>query len=250
MALRTVVAGGGGVTGHAIATGRCQNGGVSCFFAPVAAVVLLATQAFAQSPEPELTPPPDAPTSTEPPAPPPLPPAFFERMLTVDEKGRVYEGRQRRLLTREEVLERLERPDLFEKSDAIARKRLTLAISAGLVAVTGAAVGIALIATAPPVATVECESDVQTYNEVCVPRHMAYETAGSVVLVVGIVGASLLATFAWWSNPDPVRRDEATAAVSAYNGKLKRSLAPPPVSWRVAPWLAPGQGGLAALVTW
>lgn len=220
-------------------------------FTPFVAVVLLATRAAAQEPAPDVpSPPPDAPTVAEPVAPAPIPPAFFERMLTVDEKGRVYEGRQRRLLTREEVLARLERPDLFEKSDAVARKRLTLAISAGLVAVTSAAVGIALIALAPPVATPECEANVKTYNEVCVPRHMAYETAGSVVLVVGVVSASLLATFAWWSNPDPVRRDEVTAAVGAYNGKLKRTLAPPPVSWRVAPFVGPGTGGLTARLTW
>lgn len=211
-------------------------------------VVGLSATALGEQPA-SSTPMTDVPAVSEPPPPPgeapstPLPPAFFERMLSVDEKGRVYEGRARRLLSREEVFARLERPDLLEESEELSRRRVALAISAGLVAVTGTAVGIALIVLAPPINTVECEADVHTYNEVCVPRHRAYQLAGGVVLGSTFVVATLLATLAWWTKPDVLSRDELTREIATYNAKLKKRLAPP-VSWRVTPYLGPGGGGL------
>lgn len=193
-------------------------------------------------------PPPDPTPVVEPPS---VPLAFYERLLTVDEKGQVYEGKQRAKLTPREVFERAGRTDLLERSDTLSRRRLGLAISAGVVAVVGSAVGIGLIALAPSAATPECEADVKFYNEVCVPRHMAYETAGSAVLVSSLVVGSLLATLAWWSNPNVLSRDEMTGLVSGYNGKLKRQLTgQAPSGLKVLPYLGPGQAGLVAAVRW
>lgn len=230
--------------------------------------VALASAARAQAPEPtadspttEPAPAADAPVLTEPPAPPPeppatpapepTPPAFFERMLSVDQKGRVYEGRARTPVSARDVFERAGRVDLLAQSESLSRRRITLAVLAAVVGAASVAVGVTLIAIAPSPATPVCEADVSYYNDVCVPRYHAYQNAGSAVLVSGLIAASLLATLAWWSNPDVLSRDEMTKLVSAYNAKLKKSLtASGPSSLRVAPWVGPDGGGLLAMLRW
>ncbi|MEW6430683.1 MAG: hypothetical protein AB1730_04170 [Myxococcota bacterium] len=238
---------------------------------PLVAAVLavaLASAADAQAPTQtaddsatETTPGVDAPVLTEPrgppPAPPPTaaseatPPAFFERMLSVDQKGRVYEGRARTPVRARDVFERAGRVDLLEQSESLSRRRITLAVLAAVVGAAGVAVGATLIAIAPSPATPTCEADVRYYNDVCVPRYHAYQNTGSAVLVSGVIVASLLATLAWWSNPDVLSRDEMTKLVSTYNARLKKTLAPSgPSSLRLAPWVGPGGGGLAAMLRW
>ncbi|MEW5742528.1 MAG: hypothetical protein AB1938_26660 [Myxococcota bacterium] len=216
---------------------------------PVVLALLTSGGVWAQSSDTPAPPEPSSPPLTEPP--PSIPPAFFRLMLTVDEKGQVYEGRQRTPLTPREVFQKADRMDLIERSDTLARRRLGLAIGAGAVAAVGSAVGIALIALAPSAATPECEADVKFFNEVCVPRHMAYETAGSAVLVSSLVVGSLLATLAWWSNPTVLSRDEMTALVSGYNARLKRQLTEGgPSSLRLSPYIGPGQAGLVGTMRW
>jgi hypothetical protein len=192
---------------------------------------------------------PPAPPSAEPPV--TVPSTFYERMLTVDEKGRVYEGRARTLLPARAVFERAGRVDLLERSDALSRRRTGLAMSAIILGVTSVAVGVSLIALAPWPGTPACEADVNTYNDVCVPRYHAYQNGGAGVLVAGLIGSAVLAGLAWNTNPDVLTRDEMTKLVSAYNAALKKSLlGVEPSSLRVAPWVAPHAAGVAAMLRW
>lgn len=200
--------------------------------------------AGAPAPDP-LPPPPDAPTSTPPPA------AFFEQMLTVDLKGRVYEGRKRYRLSATEVFERLGRTDLLEESARLRRRRTSLWVAAAVTGVTLVATGAVLLGLAPSPATPTCEADVTYYNQVCVPRYQAYQTAGSAVLVTGIVAGSVLASLAWWTNPDVLSRDEMTALVAGYNARLRRQLSGgAPSGVRLLPFVGNGQGGLLAQAWW
>jgi len=63
---------------------------------------------------------------------------------------------------------------------------------------------------------------------------------------------ALLFTFAYWSNPDVLDRDEASALASKYNSALKKRLmegsAPPaePSGFRLLPIVGPGGVGLVA----
>lgn len=226
-----------------------------------AALLALSAGAQAESSEsPPPTPPPEAtapPDVSEPPTPPAAEPAvtvpgtFYDRMLTVDEQGRVYEGRARTLLPNRDVFERAGRMDLVDRSDTLRRRRTALAVSAGVLAVTSVAVGVSLIVLAPWPGTSACEANLNYYNEVCIPRYHAYQNAGSAIIAGGLIGASLLATLAYWSRPDVLTRDEMTKLVSAYNARLKKSLlGVDPSSLRVAPWLGPNGGGVAAMMQW
>ena len=227
----------------------------------LAALLALSAGAQAESSEsPPPTPPPEAtapPDVSEPPAPPTAEPAvtvpgtFYDRMLTVDAKGRVYEGRARTLLPARDVFERAGRTDLLERSGTLATRRTALAVSAAILGVASVAVGVSLIALAPWPGTTVCEADVFYYNDVCVPRYHAYQNAGSAVLVAGLISSAVLAGLAWNTNPDVLNRDEMTKLVSAYNAQLKKSLtASGPSSLRVAPWVGPNGGGVAAMMRW
>lgn len=226
-----------------------------------AALLALSAGAQAESSEsPPPTPPLEStapPEVSEPPAPPPaepsvtVPSSFYERMLTVDAKGRVYEGRARTLVPARDVFERAGRTDLLEQSGSLSRRRTGLAVSAIILGVTSVAVGVSLIALAPWPGTPVCEADVNYYNNVCVPRYHAYQNSGAGVLVAGLISSAVLAGLAWNTNPDVLNRDEMTKLVSAYNAKLKRDLtASGPSSLRVAPWVGPNGGGVAAMMRW
>lgn len=227
----------------------------------LAALLALSAGAQAESSEaPPPTPPPEAtapPVVSEPPAPPTaeppaaVPSSFYDRMLTVDTKGRVYEGRARTLLPARDVFGRMGRTDLLEQSNTLSRRRTGLAVSAAILGVASVAVGVSLIALAPWPGTPVCEADVFYYNDVCVPRYHAYQNAGSAVLVAGLISSAVLAGLAWNTNPDVLNRDEMTKLVSAYNAKMKKSLVGiDPSSLRIAPWVGPNGGGVAAMMRW
>ena len=201
--------------------------------------LLLSATAFAQA----LTAPPVIPIEEAEPA---LPPDFFDQALKVDEKNKVSQGRAQVPLTHRELFVRLERTDLIEKSDGLAMRRQWLVI--GSIALSTAAIitGALLIATAPRLASVECESSVTIYNEFCVPRANTHNISGTVTIVAGVVGALLMAGFAYNSNPALLDRDETAALVSRYNSKLARQLRRPPAGIRFLPMVTPDGASLAA----
>lgn len=191
----------------------------------------------------ELTPPPVLPAEAAEPA---LPTAFLDQALKVDDKNRVTQGRSQVPLTHRELFVRLERSDLVEKSDQLALRRTWLI--GGSIALSSAAiiVGSILIATAPRLASVECESSVAVYNEICVPRANAHNISGTVTIATGVVGALLMAGFAWNSNPAVLDRDETAVLVSGYNSKLARQLRRPPAGIRFLPMVTPDGASLTA----
>ncbi len=201
--------------------------------------LLLSATAFAQ----ELTAPPVIPTEAAEAA---LLTDFFDQALKVDEKNKISQGRAQVPLTHREFFVMLERTDLIEKSDGLAMRRQWLVI--GSVALSSAAIitGALLIATAPRLASAECESSVTVYNEFCVPRANAHNISGTVTIAAGVVGALLMAGFAYNSNPALLDRDETAALVSRYNSKLARQLRRPPASIRFLPMVTPDGASLAA----
>lgn len=201
--------------------------------------LLLSAAAFAEEP----TAPPVMPTEVAEPA---LPTEFLDQALKVDDKNKVSQGRAQVPLTHRELFVRLDRTDLVEKSDALAARRKWLIV--GSVALSSAALvtGIILIATAPRLASVECESSVSVYNEICVPRANAHNISGTVTIAAGVVGALLMAGFAYNSNPAVLDRDETAALVSGYNSKLARQLRRPPAGIRFLPMVTPDGASLTA----
>ncbi len=201
--------------------------------------LLLSAPAFAQEP----TAPPVMPTEVAEPA---LPTVFLDQALKVDDKNHVTQGRAQVPLTPREFFMKLERTDLVEKSDGLAMRRKWLII--GSIALSSAAIvaGSILIATAPRLASVECESSIAVYNEICVPRANAHNISGTVTIATGVVGALLMAGFAWNSNPAVLDRDETAALVSSYNSKLARQLRRPPAGLRFLPVVTPDGASLTA----
>lgn len=200
-------------------------------------VLLLSTLAQAQDP---LTAPPVMPTED------PVPAQFLDQALKVDVRNQITEGRQHTPLTHRELFVRLGRTDLIEKSDALAQRRKWLIISSVAMAVAAGVTGTVLIATAPKLASPACESDIRIYNEVCVPRAAQHNIAGTAVIVTGVIGAALLATFAYWADPRVLDRDETAALVSSFNSKLARSLRKPISSLKLLPLLTPDGASLTA----
>ena len=138
------------------------------------------------------------------------------------------------------------RSDLLARSELMAARRKWLII--GSVALASAAIiaGSILIATAPNLATPACESSVQTYNEVCVPRAAQHNISGTAIIATGVVGALVMAGFAYGSDPSVLNRDETAALVGTYNSKLARELRRPPAGLRLLPLITPDGAMLTA----
>jgi hypothetical protein len=200
---------------------------------------LLASSALAE----ELTPPPVLPTEQ---AEPVLPPTFLDRALKVDVDNHITQGRTATPVSHREFFERLGRADLLAKSADLEKRRKWLII--GSVALSTAAIvtGSILIATAPNLATPACESSVQVYNEICVPRAAQHNISGTAVIVTGVVGALLMAGFAYGSDPSVLTRDETAALVGSYNSRLARELRRPPAGLRLIPMVTPEGASLTA----
>lgn len=189
------------------------------------------------------TPPPVMPTELAEPA---LPPAFLDQAIKVDAKNQVTQGRADTPLTHRELFVKLQRTDLVEKSDLLAARRKGLiiaSVSVGSASIIGGAI---LIATAPKLASIACESSVQVYNELCVPRANAHNISGTAIIATGVVGALLMAGFAFNTNPNVLDRDETAALVSSHNSRLARQLRRPPASLRLSPMVTPDGASLTA----
>jgi hypothetical protein len=202
--------------------------------------LLLSSAAFAQA---EPTPPPVMPAEA---ADPVLPAVFLDQALKVDVDNHITEGRAKKPLSHRELFERLGRVDLLARSDAMISRRKWLIV--GSIALTSAAivVGAILIATAPNLATPACESNVQVYNEICVPAANQHNISGTAVIVTGVVGGLLMAGFAYGSDPSVLDRDETTSLVSGYNSRLARQLRRPPAGFRLFPMVTPFGASLTA----
>ena len=204
------------------------------------ALLLASLRVFAQ----EMTPPPvmaaeDAEVAQ-------VPTGFLDQALKVDVKNRITEGKAGTLVTHRQLYERTGRIDLVTQSDNRAARRLWLAISAGVVAGAAGIVGGVLIATAPRLNTVECESDVRVYNDVCVPRAAQHNVAGTAVIATGVVTGLLLGTLAFWSDPDVLTRDQTLALVSGYNSQLAKRLRAKPQGLKLLPMVTPDGAMLSA----
>lgn len=191
----------------------------------------------------ELSPPPVAPAEEAEPA---LPTTFLDQALKVDGKNQVSRGRAQTPVSHRELFELTGRADLIAKSDALIVRRKWLIIGSISVAAAGLATGIALIATAPNLATPACENSVMIYNEVCVPNARTHNISGTAVIAAGVLGALLLAGFAYNSDPNVLDRDATAALISGFNSKLARMLRRPPASLRLLPIVTPDGAILTA----
>lgn len=175
-----------------------------------------------------------------------VPSAFLDQAVKVDTAGRITVGRAATPLSARELFERMGRVDLVAKSDSLASRRLWLSLSAGAVAVVGGVVGGVLIGTGPRLASVECESDIRVYNDICVPRAAQHNISGTAVIVTGVATGLLLGTLAFWSDPAVLTRDETASLASSYNAQLARRLKSQPTGLKVVPVVTPDGAAVTA----
>ena len=175
-----------------------------------------------------------------------LPAVFLDQALKVDVDNHVTEGRAKTPLSHRELFGRLGRADLLARSDAMITRRKWLIIGGVVLAATAIAVGSLLIATAPNLATPACENSVYVYNEICVPAANQHNISGTAVIATGVVGALLMAGFAYGSDPAVLTRDETASLVSGYNSRLAKDLRRPPAGFRLIPMVTPFGASLTA----
>lgn len=177
-----------------------------------------------------------------------VPTGFLDQALKVDVKNQITEGRSATPVTHRQLFERMGRADLITESFARAQRRTVLAVTGAVVAGLAIAAGTVVIATGPRLASIECESSVQIYNEVCVPRANAHNYSGTAIIAAGVVTGLLLGTLAYWSDPDVLTRDETAALISTYNSQLAKRLKQPPSGWKIVPVVTPDGAAVAASV--
>lgn len=177
---------------------------------------------------------------------PALPSEFLDQALKVDVDNRITRGRAQAPLSHRELFERMGRSDLLAKSDSMITRRRWLIIGAIGLSAASIVAGSILIATAPNLATPACESSVQVYNEICVPRANQHNISGTAIIVTGVVGALLMAGFAYGSDPAVLSRDETVSLVGTYNSRLARQLRRPPAGLRLLPMVTPDGASLTA----
>lgn len=201
--------------------------------------LLLSSAALAGEPSP----PPVMPTEVAEPA---LPPQFLDQALKVDVDNHITQGRAKTPLSHRELFQTMGRADLLAKSDSMITRRRWLIVGAIGLSTAAIVTGSILIATAPRLASPACESSVQVYNEICVPRANQHNISGTAIIVTGVVGALLMAGFAYGSDPAVLSRDETVSLVGAYNSQLARQLRRPPAGLRLLPMVTPDGASLTA----
>lgn len=207
--------------------------------APLVCALLLGSAALAEG----LSPPPVMPTEE---AEPVLPSTFLDQALKVDVDNHISQGRAQTPMSHRALFEKMGRTDLLTKSADLAMRRRWLIVGSTALSAAAIVTGTILIATAPNLATPACESNVQVYNEICVPRAAQHTVSGTAVIVTGVVGALLMAGFAYGSDPAVLTRDETAALVSTYNSKIARDLRRPPNGFRLIPLVSPEGAWLTA----
>jgi hypothetical protein len=178
---------------------------------------------------------------TTPPAPPTvnalLPPEFHNRVLSWDnEKHQATQGRDRKALSRDEFFTTIERPDLVEKSTSLSRRRLVLGTASVVTGLAGIVSGLMVLGNNVDLNSLECVQNNAAFNS-CSDTHRTNSVIGTSLIVAGVIGAGLFATFAYWSSPAVVDDDEAQRLISRYNGDLLKKL-------RMNAMLLPGGGAV------
>jgi hypothetical protein len=79
-----------------------------------------------------------------------------------------------------------------------------------------------------------------------VPRANQHNISGTAIIVSGVVGALLMAGFAYGSDPAVLTRDETVSLVGTYNSQLARQLRRPPAGLRLLPMVTPDGASLTA----
>ncbi len=179
----------------------------------------------------------------EPPSPPEvaplLPLEFHQQVIGWDvTRHEAYQGREHRPLSREELFTALDRPDLLTKQGSLVTRRVALAVGAGLALAAGIAGGVAAFSQDPDLNTRPCIDRVDLYNQ-CSDKHRLMMDLGFGSLGLGVIAAALLATFAYWANPNVLDDDEAQRLISHHNAELLKKL-------RLKAWLLPGGGAVGA----
>lgn len=166
---------------------------------------------------------------TQPPPPPAserqaTPPEFFDHALTWDSSANVaLKGRQKTVLTRAQFFAEVGRLDLVDRSEALRTRRIALFSSAGIVAAAGVIGGVVLLAGSPDMNSSTCVANISNFQR-CHDDNRVHQTGGIGLLAGSVAAAMLLATLAWWTNPEVVDTDEAIHLASQYNAGLLRKL--------------------------
>lgn len=152
-----------------------------------------------------------------------VPQAFYDDVLAWDlEANQALRGRQKIALTRTEFFRQVGRLDLIDLGDAIRTRRAWFAVTAGVAALGGAIGGIFLLSGSPNMNSAFCVANIANFNQ-CDADNRVHQNGGIALIAGGAAIAMLMATLAWWSNPDVVDGDEAIHLVAQYNaGLLKR----------------------------
>lgn len=182
-----------------------------------------------------------------------MPKGFLDNVLTYDqESDTVRMGRQKRVLSRSELFEMLNRPDLVQKShEAESRQRIYL-ITGGAVVVAGIATTIIALATRPDLNyDPTCNTSPKAFN-VCAATLYRNEVIAGIGLGGGLALGALFATLAFASSPDVLTPDEMRAEIARHNAQLlkqmrdEQSTAP----WlRITPYASARGGGLLTTFT-
>jgi hypothetical protein len=194
------------------------------------------------------------------PAPASVPPAFMDRFLAYDEAaGVVVQGRARQPLPREDFYLALHRPDLVEKSQAAAQRRLVLGVAAGLVIAAGVVTAIVPRLDMPNLNSGFCVQPsfspsnptgaAANYNNVCVPDMERREIISTIGIVGGASIGGLLIMLAAMSSPDVLSKDETTSLISQHNAALLRHLRTQERRFRLTPYASSQGGGVVAGVS-
>lgn len=175
-----------------------------------------------------------------------VPQGFLDQALKVNVKNQITEGRQSTPVTHRQLFERMGRTDLIAQSEARASRRTALALIGGIGGGLAIAAGVIVVATAPVLASPQCESNVTIYNEICVPRAQAHNIAGGALIATGVIAGLLLGTIAYWSDPDVLTRDETASLIGTYNAQLAKRLKQPPSGLKIVPVVTPDGAAVAA----
>jgi hypothetical protein len=189
------------------------------------ALLLLASPALAQG----------APLPPEPPPAPVAEPtptlsaqamnAFLDQYLSYDEEtGQATRGRAHSSVERIPFYALVGGPDLVEAAKARRNERWLFLGSAGALAAAGLIGGVALFVSAPDLASPACQENNNTYGQ-CVTTRANREAIGRGAIIVGGLGAGVLALLGLTLDLDPIPRVEAHRLANAYNGQLRLQLA-------------------------
>lgn len=175
-----------------------------------------------------------------------MPAAFFDDVLSWDlGANQALKGKERIALSRNEFFERVGRVDLIEKSNSLRSRRIGLMVSAGTLVVGGTIAGVLVLSRSPDMNSSFCVANVDNFNR-CHDTNRVHQTGGIGVMAGSYVAAMLLATLAWWSNPDVLDGDEAIHLVSQYNAGLLKRLRASKGSLKWMPMVSP-DGALLAV---